>query len=281
MRYGRVMKTSALDGVRGVPWAGALFVLVALGVAASGVVLARGGDVPWWWVAALFAGSQIAIGAGVFLQGAGLFARPLLAARPERAAGRVALPFDHGPDAETTTAVLELLEKRGQRATFFVIGERAQKHPALLADTVRRGHLLGNHSLQHSWATPFVAPARSADELSQTQKILVDAGGRGRWFRPPVGLLSPRVVDAARRAGLTLVSWTVTARDGIATDPQRAVARVARRLGPGAIVVLHDGSRKPGRPPQVMQLLPALLDEMDARGLRSVTLDELFGVSGD
>ncbi len=268
-----------IRGRRGVPWAGILFVLVALGVLTSGIRLLSGLDVPGWWVVLLFGGALVAIGGGVFVQGAGLFARPLLGALPELAGGTVALTFDDGPDPTVTPAVLDLLDARGHRATFFVIGRRAQAHPELLREAVRRGHLLGNHSLEHSATTTFRSPAKLAVELEETQRLLDATGNRGRWFRPPVGLLSPRVVEAAQRAGLTLVSWTVTARDGIATEPRRALGRVARCLSAGAIIVLHDGSLQAGRAPQVAQLLPSLLDELESRGLRSVTLDELFKIS--
>src|SRR5438552_1361310 len=108
--------------VRGLPWARLLFAATAAGTAgALGCALA-GMMVPAWALATLAAMMLIALGGGIFLQGAGLFARPILAASPERSAGRLALTFDDGPHPAHTRAVLDLLDARGHRATFFVIG---------------------------------------------------------------------------------------------------------------------------------------------------------------
>jgi peptidoglycan/xylan/chitin deacetylase (PgdA/CDA1 family) len=119
---------------------------------------------------------------------------------------------------------------------------------------------------------------RLVEDLERAQQLIAHAAGSPtRWFRPPVGLLSPRVVQAAERARLELVGWTATARDGVAgADAARAAARLVRALRPGAILVLHDGAERDDRVPLAATLLPSLLDALEARGLRSVTLDDLL-----
>jgi len=264
--------------IRGWPWARALFVAAVAG--ALGVVGAAlaGYAVPWWALAldagALFA----AIGAGVFLLGSGLFARPILAVAPARARDRVAITFDDGPDAAHTPALLDLLERGGHRATFFVIGRRAEAAPELLDEIVRRGHGLGNHSYAHAYTTPFQHPERLAADLARAQELLAKAGARVRFFRPPIGLLSPRVAEAARRTHLTIVGWSATARDGRATTTaEEAAARLVAAARPGAILVLHDAVERGARTPVAAAALGPLLEALAARGLRSVTLDELIG----
>jgi peptidoglycan/xylan/chitin deacetylase (PgdA/CDA1 family) len=263
---------------RGFPWALLLFVST---VAASAAALARaagGGDVPWWALGAIAGALLISVGGGVFLLGAGLFARPLLGVVGGRAAGRLALTFDDGPDPTHTRAVLDLLDGSGHRATFFVIGARAAQHPALLAEIVARGHQLGNHSFAHARTTTVMPTARLAADLARAQTVIAGAGGVGRWFRPPVGLLSPRVVEAARRERLELVGWTASARDGArGATVASATARLLRAIAPGAILVLHDGVERGERAPLAAAVLPSLLAAMAARGLKSVTLDELVG----
>jgi len=234
--------------------------------------------VPWWALAADGAALVAAIGAGVFLLGSGLFARPILGVTPARARDRVAITFDDGPDAAHTPRVLELLERGGHRATFFVIGKRAEAAPELVADIVRRGHALGNHSYAHAYTTPFQHPTRLAADLANAQELLARAGAQVRFFRPPVGLLSPRVAEAARRIGLTIVGWSATARDGRAgTTPEQAAARLIAAARPGAILVLHDAVERAARRPVAVAALGPLLDALEARQLRSVTLDELIG----
>mgnify|MGYP001602225006 CR=1 FL=1 len=63
-----------------------------------------------------------------------------------------------------------------------------------------------------------------------------------RWFRPPIGLSNPRVFHVARALDLTVVGWSAGGLDTKLTEPERIVARIARRLEPGAIILLHDGN---------------------------------------
>lgn len=263
--------------IRGWPWARVLFGAAIAGAIAIVVATAAGRDVPWWAIAADALALVAAIGAGVFLLGSGLFARPILAVAPERARDRVAITFDDGPDATHTPPLLDLLERAGHRATFFVIGKRAEAAPELVAEIVRRGHGLGNHSYAHAHTTPFAHPTRLAADLANAQEVMARAGARVRFFRPPIGLLSPRVAQAARRIGLTIVGWSATARDGRAsTTAEQAAARLIAAARPGAILVLHDCVERGTRPPVAAAALPRLLDALAARGLRSVTLDELI-----
>ncbi|MDB4968697.1 MAG: hypothetical protein JWN44_4386 [Myxococcales bacterium] len=263
--------------IRGWPWARVLFAVAVVTALWAVAATLLGYDVPWWALALDAAAIFAAVGAGVFLLGSGLFARPILAVAPARAGDRVAITFDDGPDARHTPPLLDLLEARGHRATFFVIGRRAAEMPELLAEIVRRGHALANHSFAHAYTTPFQDPARLAADLAQAQELLARAGARARFFRPPIGLLSPRVVEAARRAHLQLVGWTATARDGRAsTTAAQAAARLVAAARPGAILVLHDAVERGARQPVVAEALATLLDALAARKLRSVTLDELI-----
>jgi peptidoglycan/xylan/chitin deacetylase (PgdA/CDA1 family) len=226
---------------------------------------------PWWFWWADFSLVVIAVGCGVFVQGAGLFARPVLSARA--ANGKLALTFDDGPDATHTRAVMDVLDAGGHKGTFFVIGKRAAAQRELLAEMRARGHALGNHSWNHAHTTPFLAPKKLAAELRQAQELL----GSPRWFRAPVGILSPRVVEAARLCGVELVGWTKNARDGVASTVEAATRRLLPSLQPGAILVLHDAAERGDRVPIAPEVLRRILKEMDARRLKSVTLDELLG----
>jgi peptidoglycan/xylan/chitin deacetylase (PgdA/CDA1 family) len=268
--------------VRSFPWARAL--LAGAFVAAAAIVIAtlQGRAPSTWWSAALLLAITAILTLGILFAQLGLFARPIVAAEASTAGGRLALTFDDGPEAGSTEAVLDLLSARGQRATFFVIGARAEAQRPLLERIVRDGHALGNHSFAHRHSTPFLAPAALADELARAERLFAEVrpsgAPRGRWFRPPVGIISPRVAAAARLAGLELVSWTASARDGThRATVETALRRLRPHLRAGAILVLHDGAERGDRRPIAPAVLGPLLDELDARGLRSVTLDELLG----
>lgn len=216
------------------------------------------------------------VGVGVFVLPSGTFGRPLLGGDGSRPL--VAITFDDGPDPTATREIMTLLEKHGHRGTFFVIGQRAAAQRELVREIVRRGHALGNHSYFHSHLTPFHSAGRLAAELEETGALLAATTGmRPRWFRPPMGLLSPPVAEAARRAGLEMVGWTCSARDGWAsTTLEAAMARLERGVRPGAILVLHDAVERGARAPIAPAVLRRLLETLEARGLRSVTLDELL-----
>jgi peptidoglycan/xylan/chitin deacetylase (PgdA/CDA1 family) len=264
--------------IRGWPWARLLFAAAVTAALGAVVATLAGRDVPWWALAADAIALLAALGGGVFLLGSGLFARPILAVAPARARDRIAITFDDGPDPEHTLPLLDILERGGHRATFFVIGERAAATPALLEEIVRRGHALGNHSFAHAHTTPFQHPTKLAADLARAQEVMARAGAHVRFFRPPIGLLSPRVAEAARRIGLTIVGWSATARDGrAATTAEVAAARLIAAARPGAILVLHDAVERGGRTPVAAAALVPLVEALAARGLRSVTLDELIG----
>jgi peptidoglycan/xylan/chitin deacetylase (PgdA/CDA1 family) len=217
------------------------------------------------------------IALGVLHLPSGVFGRALIAGPADRPL--VALTFDDGPDPRDTPRVLEVLARHGARATFFVIGERAARHGDLLGEMARQGHQIENHSYDHAYTTPVRGVARLRDDLLRTQEIIAAATGRRpAWFRPPVGLLSPRVAAAAAAAGLRLCGYGGKARDGLAgTTVDDALRHLLPALRPGAVLVLHDAAERGGRRPIAAEVLEALLPQLAARGLRPVTLAELLG----
>lgn len=283
-RYRERVATSTLPRpVRASRWVLAPFVAGLAGAVWLVATTIAGQAPPWWAIAAVAVVFLGAIALGLFTQ-AGLFARPIV--RAEGAGDRLALTFDDGPDPESTRAVLDLLEARGMRATFFVIGRRVADAGgrAVVEEIVSRGHAVANHSFSHAHALPAWSPKRIARDLTHAEALLDEvrraAGGSAgrRWMRAPVGIVSPPVAEAARLAGLELVGWSATARDGVArTTVAEAHARLQAALAPGAILVLHDGAERGDRRPIAPAVLAKLLDDMAARGLRSVTLDELLG----
>jgi peptidoglycan/xylan/chitin deacetylase (PgdA/CDA1 family) len=193
---------------------------------------------------------------------------------PEDAAG-VALTFDDGPDPEVTPRVLDLLDAHGARASFFVIGERARAHPALVRDMLRRGHAVENHTQRHSPLFALRGPLALWRELRDAQDSIAAAGGiLPRFFRAPMGLRSPLLDPVLALHGLSLVSWSRRGHDALKRDPAAALARLLRGIAPGDILLLHDGNcaRDADGRPVVLSVLPRLLPALAARGLPVVPL---------
>ena len=186
----------------------------------------------------------------------------------------VALTFDDGPDARSTPMLLDLLQAEKIEAAFFCVGKKVATDPELAARIVREGHLLQNHSYAHSPFTNFFSVARLRAELSQTQTAIEKAAGVvPQFFRPPMGLSNPRIFRAAREFDLKVIGWSVRSLDTICADPEKIVARIARRLESGAIILLHDGNIPATRLVPTVKLLLATLRE---RGYDVVRLDKML-----
>jgi peptidoglycan/xylan/chitin deacetylase (PgdA/CDA1 family) len=106
-------------------------------------------------------------------------------------------------------------------------------------------------------------------------------GQRPTLFRPPIGHVSSRTARGASLAGVTLVAWSLRVFDGVGKpSPERVLARVARGLRPGAIVLLHDASEREDFEPTSIDALPGILELVAERGLRCLRVDELIARDG-
>jgi peptidoglycan/xylan/chitin deacetylase (PgdA/CDA1 family) len=202
---------------------------------------------------------------------------PNLVRLPARAARRseVAITFDDGPDPDVTPRVLDLLDAAGAKGTFFCIADRATAWPALVRDIVQRGHSVENHSKRHSTSFGWYGLRAFCRELGEAQMMLAEITGRApRFFRAPFGMRNPLLDPALVRSGLRLVSWTRRGFDAVDQRAERVVRRLCNGLVAGDILLLHDGvaSRARNGEPTVLAALPALLREVDARGLKAVTV---------
>jgi peptidoglycan/xylan/chitin deacetylase (PgdA/CDA1 family) len=189
--------------------------------------------------------------------------------RFEPAGPEVWLTIDDGPDAEDTPRLLDLLDRHGARAAFFHIGARAERHPALVAEVLRRGHEVGHHTQTHPAGTFwFASPRRLRAELDLGLAALARGGAKPRWFRAPVGIKNFFLGAALARRRLACVGWTLRTRDGIERDPARIAARALRRVRPGDILLMHEG---PGVDRRVrIEAISLVLKGLDRRGLRCV-----------
>jgi peptidoglycan/xylan/chitin deacetylase (PgdA/CDA1 family) len=225
----------------------------------------------------LFTGIVVVVHLGVGLLNLGVFVDVL--SRAPRGRRAVALTFDDGPHPTHTRAVLQALDQAGAKATFFVVGRKVEENADVLREIVHAGHEVGLHSYEHDWYLTLRYEPHIVDDLKKNQDVVERVTGRRPTiFRPPVGLTSPRIRVAVKRLGLTVVGWSARAFDGAGRpDPARILSRILPDLDDGAIVLLHDAAERGDARPTSLEALPALLEELRARGLAAVTVSELLG----
>ncbi len=262
--------------LRGFPWRPSP--LIVASAAVHGVALATVLAFPRTWGLTLAA---VAFNQAV-LSAAGMFPRcawlgPNITRLPAARAreGVIALTFDDGPHPELTPAVLDLLDQAGAQATFFLIGERAEAHPDVVAAIRERGHGVENHTYSHPNGFALRGRGGLRREIARAQAAIERAGGgRPHFFRAPAGIQNPLLSVVLASAGLSLVSWTRRGFDTVTRDSTRVAARLGRGLRGGDILLLHDASsaRDADNRPVVLDTLRLVLDEMKRKGLRSQAL---------
>lgn len=235
----------------------------------------------WWpWALGAVVANHFLLSCAV-LWPRGRVLGPNLTRLPAAAVGRreVSLNFDDGPDPEVTPRVLDLLDRHQARASFFCIGEKAAAYPELVREIARRGHSVENHSQRHSSAFAFYGLGGLRREVEEAQAAIAAAAGQApAFFRAPAGFRSPLLDPVLAHLGLRYVSWTRRGFDTVDRDAAAVLRRLARGLAAGDVLLLHDGARArtPEGVPVVLEVLPALLERLEAAGLKSVPLPSAF-----
>lgn len=230
----------------------------------------------WPWALAAVAANHLLIAAvGLWPRSHWLGPNWTLLPAASTARNEIALTIDDGPDPVVTPEVLDLLDRYAVRATFFCIGNQAERHPDLCREIVRRGHAVENHSQQHRHHFSLLGPRGLMRELQASQDTLTRISGqRPLFFRAPAGLRNLFLDPVLARLGLRLAGWSARGFDTRVNDPERVRNSLIRGLRAGAILLLHDGhaARTARGIPVILEVLPAVLESAAAAGLRAVTL---------
>ena len=209
---------------------------------------------------------------GVFVLRLRMFADAIV--HGARDATGVVLTFDDGPHPVFTREVLDILDKHEAKATFFVIGKKAEAHRDVVEEIVKRGHQVGVHGFDHDRLFSLRSSKRVKADLERAIRVLEDITGQTpTLFRPPIGHTNPTIARIADQLDLTVVGWSVRAADGLArTTPEAIVTRISRGLHDGAIVLLHDAAESGPRKPAALEALTGIFAKLSAQNLRVVPL---------
>ena len=186
---------------------------------------------------------------------------------------KIALTFDDGPHPSQTHRILDILEKYGVKATFFMIGVNVRNYPDAAREVISRGHEVGNHTYSHI-CPKNLSESGLAKELDRCEDALEDlCEYRPHLFRPPEGVLNAYVQHCSERGDYSLILWSVDTRDWAVKNAEVIAERVLSKVQPGDIVLMHDYIANSKTPEALEILLPKLL----ALGYEPVTVSELLG----
>ena len=190
----------------------------------------------------------------------------------------LALSYDDGPNDPWTLKLLEVLEKHGVAATFFMVGRYVRQRPEIARAVWRAGHAVGNHAYSHPNLI-FATAARLRQELEETSKAIEEATGtRPVLFRPPFGGRRPGTFAMARELQMVPVMWRVTCYDWSAKSHQQILKHARRQIRGGEVILLHDGGhiRMGEDRSATVRATDELIAEYKDRGFAFATVPEMM-----
>ena len=193
---------------------------------------------------------------------------------------RISLTFDDGPNEPYTSQVLTILEQYSIKATFFVIGQNARRHPEICRRIVTAGNVIGNHSYHHNKSLCLRRGKAVARDIELAHQAIYECTGfEPKLFRPPYGFRTPWLMRTVRHLGYMVVTWDNMTGDWKANKSGEEIGQtIVQRVKPGSVIVLHDGrDSKPNYDrSQMLQALPFVIETLRERGFDFVTIPELL-----
>ncbi len=198
--------------------------------------------------------------------------------RGDKNKNAVSLTFDDGPSPETTHLLLGLLEKYGIHATHFVIGSKAAAYPELINEILSKGHDIGNHTMNHDVFLMLRSSNKLGTEIEKCQDALEAFGVRPLTFRPPAGIINPRLWPQLLSRGLYCVTFSCRALDRGNHRVSGIARRIVRQVKAGDIIMLHDCAPKNNETAgHWLKEVEQVITGIRAKGLRIVSLSGLLG----
>ena len=189
---------------------------------------------------------------------------------------RVFLTFDDGPSSNTNQ-ILDILNERGIKATFFVLGSNVEKNPEMVKRMYDEGHFIANHGFSHVYETIYQSPQAVLDEYNKCNQVVRDAIGEQEYnshlFRFPGGLVGGKYADIKNQANDLLlqnnivhVDWNALNGDSETTSPtiEYEMQRIQETVGDkqSVVILMHDAQAKK----VTVEALPSIIDYLKGQG---------------
>lgn len=184
----------------------------------------------------------------------------------------VYLTFDDGPDPSTTPRLLDQLDRLECKATFFINASNAENHQDIVRNAFDAGHTIASHGYGHR-SLMFASKRKILNDLRRSDDVITEITGKHpRFFRPPYGRIGPALIRTARQLGLTIVLWSLDAKDYTPTNSEIITRRINGKAAGGDIILLHDK----GNSAQVMiDAIPDIIRSLRDKGLNTEALDAM------
>ena len=188
-------------------------------------------------------------------------------------AGMIALTFDDGPHPKYTPEILDILDKYGIKATFFVVGENVGYYSDIVKDEIRRGHEVGNHTYEHKNISGYDKNKLSI-EIKKCEDALAGLDYSCKLFRPPEGALGEGQSKQIKALDYSVILWNLDTRDWAHNSPWQISNYLMKNVKSGDIILMHDFIGKNSPTPEALRIF---IPKMIAAGYSFVTVSELIG----
>jgi len=185
----------------------------------------------------------------------------------------IAITFDDGPDLKFTPQILDILQEKDVKATFFVVGMQVNKYPEVLERIESEGHMIGNHSYYHPSFTKLDSDELAAEINNTDDKIFEVTGHKPTIVRPPYGAVNDEVREQLQEWNKEVVLWNIDPRDWDGTPVDDMFENIMDHARDGGNILLHSFGSK--HVENTVKLLPLIIDELRAEGYSFVTVDKL------
>ncbi len=182
----------------------------------------------------------------------------------------LSISFDAAWGSAQTEEILDILDDYEVKTTFFLVGFWVEKYPEMVAEMVRRGHEIGNHSATHPHMAQL-SEGKIREELRiVSEKVEHITGKPTTLFRPPYGEYNDAVVRVSREEGYECVQWNVDSLDWKNRGVQDMIRQCTKNIQPGDIVLFHNDSR------YILDALPTILKTYRDAGYRIIPVSEIL-----
>ncbi|MGA2775699.1 MAG: polysaccharide deacetylase family protein [Candidatus Omnitrophota bacterium] len=196
----------------------------------------------------------------------------------------VALTFDDGPSEEWTPKILDVLNKYGVKATFFMIGEHVLQYPEIAKRVAKEGHEIGNHTFDHH-VLVYYKPQELVEEIKKAEKAIEETTNRKTvLLRPPKAWVTSPEKIIINKLGYKIILWSLNSKDWVNFDDKYIVRYLMHNIKPGDIILFHDSggvfTTEGGNRSETIKAVGRLIEKLRDKGYRLATVSELLSLKG-